>query len=706
MRQNAVFEKGRHMLELLSPAGSPEAVVAAVQSGADAIYMGFGGFNARRGAKNFTDEEFETAVRYCRARGCKVYLTLNTLVSDREMETAAKLAYRAAEVGVDAILVQDLGVARVLHCLLPDMPLHASTQMSLHNTAGVDAAAEMGITRAVLARELSFDQISAITHHSPIEVEVFVHGALCFCHSGQCYMSSLIGRRSGNRGACAQPCRLQYSLGGRMDNYPLSLKDNCLVNYLEQLEKVGVECVKIEGRMKRPEYTAIVTSIYSRAIKEKKNPTEAEMLQLEAAFSRQGFTDGYFRGRRGAEMFGVRGQPDKEANKLFSMARREYGNTELRRVPIKFYSIIKEGEESRFAAEDGDGHRVAKSGPVPQAAQTQELNEAYIRDQLYKTGGTPYLCTDVSASVDRGLYLPASALNEVRRSLLDQLTEERRRAPKFTVGKMPRVPLNISVLGKPKKIFQVCAEYQLTRELAALEPDYIYVPLEILVNNPAAVVPFAENGAVPVAVLPRVITDDQTAEVKEMLLRAEKMGVEQALVGNLGHIKLARICGLKTRGDFGLNIFNSDSLQVLCAADFLSATASFEMRLEQIRSMRKPLNVEIIVYGRLPLMVSDQCIIKNSAGHCACEISAKLSDRTGQSFPVMKEFGCRNVIYNTHKLFMADKREEYEKTGIWGARLLFTNESAEECVRVAESYAGGKYTPNGITRGLYYRGVE
>ena len=695
------------MLELLSPAGSPEAVVAAVQSGADAIYMGFGEHNARRGAKNFTDEEFDTAVRYCRARGCKVYLTLNTLVSDREMETAAKLAYHAAEVGVDGIIVQDLGLARVLHCLLPDMPLHASTQMGIHSIAGVEAAAELGITRAVLARELNIKQISEIAHRSPIEVEVFVHGALCFCHSGQCYMSSLIGRRSGNRGVCAQPCRLQYSLGGRMDDYPLSLKDNCLVNYLEQLERVGVACVKIEGRMRRPEYTAIATSIYSRAIKEKKPPTKQELLQLEQACSRQGFTDGYYRGEKGPNMFGVRTEPDRDINKLYSAVRKEYSGTELRRVPIKFYSIIRENDESRFAVEDLDGHRVAKSGPVPQAAQTQALTESSVREQLYKTGGTPYLCTEVSSVLDKGLYMPASALNEVRRYLLDALTEERKKAPKPTVGKMPRTPLNINILGRPKLIFQICSEQQLTMYLAEFKPDYIYVPLEILVSNPTAVVPFAERGAVPVAVLPRVITDDETEQVEQLLRRAAKMGVEQALVGNLGHIRLARMCGMKVRGDFGLNIYNADSLQVLTAADFLSATASFEMRLGQIRDMRKPLNTEMIVYGRLPLMVSDQCIIKNSAGHCNCENSVMLSDRKGQSFPVFREFGCRNVIYNAHKLFLADKRDEYMKTGIWGARLMFTNESAEECVRIAECYVErSKYMPNGITRGLYYRGVE
>lgn len=695
------------MLELLSPAGSPEAVLAAVQNGADAVYMGFGGFNARRGAKNFTDDEFDTAVRYCRARGCKVYVTLNTLVSDREIDEAVKLACHASEIGADAILVQDLGLARVLKCVVPDMPLHASTQMSIHNLAGVEAAAEMGITRAVLARELNIAQIIYIAQKAPIEVEVFVHGALCFCHSGQCYMSSLIGRRSGNRGACAQPCRLQYSLGGRMDDYPLSLKDSCLVNRLEQLEKAGVACVKIEGRMKRPEYSAIVTGIYSRAIKEKKQPTELEMQQLEAAFSRQGFTEGYYTGKRGKEMFGIRGEPDKEANKLYTAARKEYANAELRRVPIRFYSIIKAGQESRFAVEDEDGHKVLKNGPVPQIAQTQALTESAVRDQLYKTGGTPYICSDVSSILDEGLFLPAAAINEIRRSLLELLTEERKKPPVRRIGKLPPSPKPINVLGGPKRIFQVTGADQLTKRLADFSPDYIYVPLEILVNNPEAVIPFAENGAKPVAVLPRIITDDQLTEVQRMLQRAHTMGIEQVLVGNMGQIKPAKLLGFEVRGDFGLNVYNSDTLQVLNAAGFISATASFEQRLSQIRDMHKPINTELIVYGRLPVMVSDQCIIKNSAGHCNCDNPSFLCDRTGQAFPVIKEFGCRNVIYNAHKLFLADKREDLDKCGVWAHRLLFTNESAEECVRVAERFAEqSDYTPNGITRGLYYRGVE
>lgn len=693
-------------MELLSPAGSPEAVVAAVQNGADAIYMGFGGFNARRGAKNFTDEEFETSVRYCRIRGCKVYLTLNTLVSDRELPEAVKLAGRAAELGVDAILVQDLGLCRVLRAVLPDMPLHASTQMGIHSLAGVISAAEMGISRAVLARELSLEQIRYITSKSPIETEVFVHGAFCFCHSGQCYMSSIIGRRSGNRGMCAQPCRLQYSLGGRMDDYPLSLKDNCLVDYIDELEKAGVACVKIEGRMKRPEYAAIVTGIYSRAVHDKLPPTDGEREQLEAVFSRQGFTQGYFTGEK-TDMFGVRAEADRDANKLFAAARKEYGSSELRRVPIKFYVMVKAGQPSKFAVEDTQGNKAVKDGPLPQTAVNQELTEKAVFDQLYKTGGTPYLCKDVSSIIDKGLFLPASAINEMRRALLDELSEMRRAPVKLRVGRMPDTPANIMPLGGVRLIYQVSTAEQLSPELAELAPDYLYVPLDILANSPEAVLPFVQKGAVPVAVFPRVFTDDQSVEVAAMIKKAVDLGVKEALVGNMGQVLFARMANLGVRGDFGLNVFNSDSLEVLAKAGFISATASFELHMSQLRDMQKPINTEMISYGRLPLMVTDQCIIKNSSGRCDCDGFAQLSDRTGSVFHVMKEYGCRNIVYNAHKLFMADKTDEMERAGVWGQRLLFTTERPEECVRVAERFKGATgYMPNAVTRGLYYRGVE
>ena len=286
------------MIELLAPASSPEGVVAAVKNGADAVYMGFSSHNARRNAKNFNDDEFGTAIEYCRVRGVKTYITLNTLASDREFGDIVRLGRRANRLGADAILVQDLGVLSALRKTIPDMPLHASTQMSVHNLDGVKVAAAMGLKRVVLSRELSLEEIKYIAKNSPIEIEVFVHGALCMCYSGQCYMSAVIGERSGNRGLCAQPCRLKYSLDGAGTDYPLSLKDNCLIGHLKELEESGVACLKIEGRMKRPEYAAIVTGIYSAALKEGRLPTGQELSALKAAFSRQGFTDGYFTGKK------------------------------------------------------------------------------------------------------------------------------------------------------------------------------------------------------------------------------------------------------------------------------------------------------------------------------------------------------------------------------------------------------------------------
>ena len=694
------------MMELLSPAGSPEAVIAAVQNGADAVYMGMGNFNARRGAKNFTDEEFEKAVRYCRIRGCKVYVTLNTLVGDREAAEAVAAARLASDLGADGLIVQDLGLVHCLRRSLPDIPIHASTQMSIHNLAGVEAAAELGVTRAVLARELSLEQIRFISQHASIETEVFVHGALCFCHSGQCYMSALIGRRSGNRGMCAQPCRMQYSLGGRMDDYPMSLKDNCLVDRLAELEEAGVACLKIEGRMKRPEYTAIVTKIYDKALREHRQPTAEEMSALKKAFSRSGFTQGYFDGDKSG-MFGVRSEPEKDSEKMFTLARKAYADGEMRRVPVHFYTVAEKGQPIRAIAFDNDGNRAVASGPVPEKAKGQGLTDAYLTEQMFKTGGTPYNCVENKAQSEQGLYLPAAEINELRRRLVAELSEQRAAPPRRSVYPLPPMPENVRPVTDPALIFQVLTEEQLCPELAELKPNYIYVPITLMKSCFEKLVPFIENGAVPVAVLPRVITDTEVKSVYGTLTELFDKGVNEALVGNLGHAMLARQAGMKLRGDFGLNAFNSYTMDVLRQAGFISATASFELRIAQVRDMAKPLDTELIVYGRLPLMVSDQCIIRESAGRCACQTPGQLSDRMGSIFPVVKEYGCRNVIYNAHKLYLADKMPDLFSAGLWGLRMMFTTESPRECAEVVKGYLGlSDYKPNVLTRGLYYRGVD
>ena len=694
------------MLELLSPAGSPEAVIAAVQNGADAVYLGAGDFNARRAADNFTGEEFEKAMRYCRIRGCKVYVTLNALVSDGELERAMAVARAASQLGAAGLIIQDLGLIKAVRYALPDIPIHASTQMSLHNLAGVQAAAEMGLSRVYLARELSLEQIRFISQHVSIETAVFVHGELCFCHSGQCYMSALTGRRSDNRGMCAQPCRQQFSLGGRMDDYPLSLKDLCLVDRLQELEQAGVACAVIEGRLRRPEYAAISTKIYSKAIKDRLQPTHDEMATLEGAFSRLGFTQGYFNGDR-KDMYGIRQDAAEDYERSFALARRAYADGEMRRVPVHFFTVAEKLRPVKAIAFDDEGNRAAVEGAVPEKAKRQGLTESYITELMFKTGGTPYSCVENRAKTDPGLYLTAAQLSELRRDLIAGLSESRAVPPKRREFKLPPAPKSVPPVSDPAMIFHVLTEDQLTEELAALKPRYLYVPMTLMEERFDRLSPFIENGTVPVVALPRVVMDNELKNVYNSLSRLFDLGVNEALVGNLGHAVLARQAGMRLRGDFGLNAFNSHAMDLLALAGFVSATASFELRLAQIKEMAKPLDTELIVYGRLPLMVTEQCAIRHSAGRCACQTPGQIADRMGSIFPVVKEYGCRNVIYNAHKLYMADKREDIFSAGLWGARMMFTTESARECAEVAKGYMGlSDYKPNVLTRGLYYRGLE
>ena len=408
-------------MEILSPAGSPEALRAAVCAGANAVYLGFGQFNARRGARNFSRDEFASAVSYCHLRGVKVYLTLNTLCSDREMGDAVDCAVQASKLGVDAALVQDLGLVRALRQAAPDLPLHASTQMTVHSLDGVKLCADLGMTRVVLGRELSRDQIAYICQHSPIEIEVFGHGALCMCWSGQCFFSSVIGGRSGNRGMCAQPCRLNYGWGSKADEYPLSLKDLSLAGHLKALQHMGVACLKLEGRMKRPEYVAIVTGIYARALREDREPTAEEMDILARTFSRQGFTDGYFMNQKGPAMFGTR-QEEKEPRELYAQARSTYENgVENRKEPVRMYALIQRGQPAQAAAEDREGRVVQVEGPVPEEAKNVPLTREKVEGQLARTGGTPFQCEKATARVEEGLSLPLSALNDLRRRALEEV---------------------------------------------------------------------------------------------------------------------------------------------------------------------------------------------------------------------------------------------------------------------------------------------
>ena len=694
------------MLELLSPAGSPEAVTAAVQSGADAVYLGYGDFNARRNAKNFSREELAAAVSYCHLRGAKVYLTLNTLVTDRELPAAAQVAADAARIGVDAVLIQDLGILRMLRQVAPDLPVHGSTQLTVHSLDGVLRCADLGMERVVLSRELSRDAIEYICTHSPIEIETFVHGALCMCYSGQCFLSSVIGGRSGNRGLCAQPCRLKYGWEGRADGYPLSLKDMSLAGHLQELKKLGVKGLKIEGRMKRPEYVAVVTGIYARALREGREPTAEELAELEAAFSRQGFTEGYYLDQKGPGMFGVR-EDAREPRELYARARTQYQSGERQSVPITFYAMIRKGEPAQVAVQDPEERVITAEGPVPEAARTKELTAADVEAQLSRTGGTPFRCAKVRALVEPGLSLPVSVLNSLRRGLLDSLRASRSVSMSWETGEFHPGVRYENRREAPILNLSLRTAGQLTDALLDLGPGIVYLPAAEAAAHPEAVKRVLDHGVRAGVTLPRICWDRERQELYRDLEAARASGCTEALAGTLDLLRPARDTDYNLRGDFGLSVFNSQALKELKRLGLSSATASFELKLAQVRDISKALDIELIVYGRLPLMVTENCIIKNRSGRCGCDGVNQLTDRKGERFPVVKAPGCRSEILNAKTLFLADKRGDYQRVGLWAARLLFTTESAAECVRVTERYLGrGSYEPKDYTRGLYYRDVE
>ena len=688
-------------MELLSPAGSPESLRAAVQSGAGAVYLGWGDFNARRSAKNFSDEEFADALRYCHERGVRVFLTLNTLLTDRELPRALETAAAACRMGVDSVLVQDWGLFDLLRQALPDLPLHASTQMSLFTSGGCREMAADGCERVVIARECSAADTAEICKNCPAEVEVFVHGALCMCYSGQCEMSALIGGRSGNRGRCAQPCRLPYGVNEpAKKSYPLSLKDSCLADRLGEMAEMGVACLKLEGRMKRPEYVAVITRIYARLLAEGRRPTAAEKAELEQAFSRSGFTDWYWQGRHGAGMFGTRPENAPDPKELFAQAKAAYEKGDQRTVPVRFACTVRAGAPCTLTAETEDGRAVTVTGPVPEAARSRAVTAEELCQRLRKTGGTAYRCKAVTAEVDEGLSLPASAVNALRRDALAALTDARTAPPQRRELPVPPPPAGDRAAAAPRFTVSVTTAAQLTPQLLALGPARVYVPLELL----AAFTALPEADTEWCAILPRVWRDRDEAELRRWLDHAKALGVTAVLAGNIGHLSLVRDTGLAVYGDYGLNVFNGRALDYLRKKGLSSACLSFELRFARLRDLPKCLPAEAIVYGRLPLMITENCLIEN-AGACRCDRPNFLTDRTGAAFPLLPAYGHRTEIQNSRVLWLAD-RPEYRRLGLSFARLRFTTETPEECLRVFRDYQAGAAASGEFTRGLYERGVE
>ena len=666
--------------ELLCPAGSPLALDAAIEGGADAVYLGGLGFNARMNASNFDRTALFDGIRRAHTYGVKVYLTLNTQVFDRELTDYLRAAALAQEAGADALIVADLGGASVIHRALPDLPLHASTQACAHSAASGEALAALGFSRMVVARELSLANLRSAVEHSPIEIEAFIHGALCVCHSGGCLFSSLVGGRSGNRGECAQPCRLPYRTPKGKSDYPLSLKDLSLARHVPSLIDAGLASLKIEGRMRSPEYVLTVTRIWRRLLDEHRAANEDEMRLLAEAFSRDGFTDGYFTSRIGYGMLGVRSEADKQAGRTLTPFS---GIT--RRLPISMALTLCHDRAATLTVATSSASFTA-TGDIPAPAINAPLDETTVRRQLTKLGNTPYLAHTVTMDMESDLMLPISALNALRRAAIEGLQTQ-------TFTPPPAPPRDLTYKASPalsdrapnaqRSACMVNID-QLT--LAAQHYfDVCYLPAEQLLSlSDKAWQDITSRTALGV-VLPPVIMDHERSGVAALLRAVAQQGIRRALVSNIGHLSLVKDADLIPDGDFRLNVTNSETVHVLQLMGVHTPILSPELTLPQIRDIKG--DIRTIVYGRIPLMLLEKCVIREIADCKTCDAHrAELIDRRGCVFPVLRAPDHRNIIYNSVPTYMADAQEQLSRYRAGGQHFIFSTELQNEVDDVIRAY--------------------
>ncbi|ADU25883.1 peptidase U32 family protein [Ethanoligenens harbinense] len=721
--------------EVLAPAGSWETLRAAAFAGADAVYFGGQSFNARRGAANFDDAALEEAIGWLHARGVKAYITFNTLLFENEWNGALAFLERLCQMGPDALIVQDTGVLRLVRAAAPDLRLHASTQMAVHNIEGVRALAGLGVSRVVLARELSAREMEEITGalRSPggacaPEIEVFVHGALCMSVSGQCYFSAMLGGRSGNRGLCAQVCRLPFAAPGGT-GHDLSLKDLSLIRQVPRLARMGVSSLKIEGRMKRPEYVTAAVRACAAAARGEPVPEE-QLEELRAVFSRAGFTQGYFEGRRGREMFGFRGHEDVLASGQ-ALARMHAETAEQPCVPVDLTVSIRAGSPAALRVEDDDGHAAHSAGPTPEPALHRALDEQTVREKLDKTGGTPFFVRNIRMELGGGLSLPVRELNALRRDALDELLTLRQQ-PRPIPFARPAFPTAIpKTVEKQVRVRLLSAAQLETADFSGIER--VYLPLRAYAEAPAPLRRAAADG-LPLGVeLPRTFFGSAQS-LAPALDAAKALGVGHALCGNIGALPVAEAAGFVAHGDFSLNCANRMALEAYAEMGAADCVLSFELALPQARRAADA-RAGLLAYGRLPLMLTHNCPLRNG-GPCAgrtCAVGAPhvvkaeqsvhqavgkarviqpaqpaaLTDRTGACFPVVcgAAGDCVEVL-NDRPLWMCDRKEELWETGVSFLQLYFTIETPGETAAVLQAFRRGDAPSAAFTRGLYRRGVR
>ena len=688
-------------IEILAPVGNKEMLRAAVFSGADAVYLGFSGFNARTSADNFNADTLKDAVSFCHARGVAVHVALNTTVYGGELPALEQAIRAVAASGADAVICQDLAVATLIDKIAPQLPRHGSTQMSVHSLQGALELKELGFTRVVLARELSMPEVEHITKHCGIETECFVHGALCMCVSGQCYMSAFLGGRSGNRGSCAGPCRLPFEANALPEGKPgrlhhLSLKDNSVIDKLDKLQALGVASAKIEGRLRTPEYVAAAVS----ACLAGREGRAYDRDLLKNAFSRSGFTSGYLDGKIDGTMFGVRSEADAEQTKKTLPMLRELYRRERSRVPVKMKLEIEEGGE-KLTVTDADGSKAFAYGDAePQPARTDPTES--LHRSLAKTGGTPFAVEDqdITVEMDGGpWFIPGGAVNELRREALDALLKKREvlRPWPTTEEHVPALPLRT---------------LPLHRTLRARFESWEQVPERALDGIEYLILPIAQADRVPrewrakiLLELPRVMFGKLEEDTARRIAATQDAGFAGYEVSNIAHLRLCR--GLPMSGSFGLNITNQLAAQFYADNGLGSMLILPEVKDSDISTIApthngRPVPTGVLVYGHMPLMITRACPLQNIHDCAHCDKTGVLTDRKAKKFPVRCGLGVR-TIYNPVPIYMGDKPGAL--TVDYGVAY-FTLESREEAAKILEMIRTHAPFEGDFTRGLYFKGTN
>ena len=686
-------------IEILAPVGSEEMLRAAVFSGADAVYLGFSGFNARTGAGNFDADSLKEAVRFCHARGVAVHVALNTTVYGTELPALEQAIRSVAASGADAVICQDLAVATLIGKIAPQLPRHSSTQMSVHTLQGALELKELGFTRVVLARELSLPEVEHITKHCGIETECFVHGALCMSMSGQCYMSAFLGGRSGNRGSCAGPCRLPFEANTLPEGKPgrlhhLSLKDNSVIDQLDKLQALGVASAKIEGRLRTPEYVAAAVS----ACLAGREGRAYDRDLLKNAFSRSGFTSGYLNGKIDGTMFGVRSEADAELTKKTLPMLRELYRRERSRVPVTMRLEIEEGGE-KLTVTDADGNKAFAYGDFePQPARTDPTES--LRRSLAKTGGTPFEAADIAVEMDGGpWFVPGSTVNELRREALDALLKKRE-----VLRPWPTTEEHVPAL--PQRTLPP------HRTLRARFERWDQVPEQALSGVEYLILPIAQADRVPrewrsktILELPRAMFGALEQDTARRIAATQDAGFAGYEASNIAHLRLCR--GLPLSGGFGLNITNNAAAQFYAEQGLNSLLILPEVKDSDIASIApvqdgKPVPTGVMVYGHMPLMLTRACPLQNIHDCAHCDKTGTLTDRKAKKFPVRCSLGMR-TIYNPVPIYMGDKPGALAVD--YGVAY-FTLETREEAAAILDMIRTHAPFEGDFTRGLYFKGTN